>query len=152
MTSPLLSQVRPIFRAIATVVVPEATALTPAEWDEVERTVESALETRPAALRRQLVAFLRAINLLSVARYGRVLTALSPVQRTTFLSRIERAPLLLLRRGFWGVRTLVFMGYYTRPAAHEAIGYRARAAGWAARGGTATVVPFPTMDVTVEPV
>ena len=41
--------------------------------------------------------------------------------------------ILALRRGVWGVRTLAFMGYYARPEAAREIGYRAAAAGWAAR-------------------
>ena len=41
--------------------------------------------------------------------------------------------MLAVRRGFWGLRTLVFMGYYARPEAAAAIGYRADVRGWEAR-------------------
>ena len=46
---------------------------------------------------------------------------------------MQDAPLLLLRRGFWGLRTLIFMGYYGRDAARDAIGYRADPRGWEIR-------------------
>jgi hypothetical protein len=40
----------------------------------------------------------------------------------------------LIRRGVWGLRTLVLMGCYTRAEMMDGIGYRAHARGWAARG------------------
>ena len=46
---------------------------------------------------------------------------------------MENAPLLLMRRGFWGIKTLVFMGYYGRDEARAEVGYRATVRGWAAR-------------------
>ena len=41
--------------------------------------------------------------------------------------------MLLFRRGVWGLRTLVMMGWYTNPSVIAALGYRASAAGWEAR-------------------
>jgi hypothetical protein len=46
---------------------------------------------------------------------------------------LETARLVLVRRGFWGLRTLILMGYYGRPAAAAAIGYRADPQGWEMR-------------------
>ena len=97
----------------------------------LERLVEKTLESRDEAVKRQLVTFLfRAIEHLPLLRWGRRFTQLPLAERTRFLSALENAPLLLLRRGFWGVRTLVFLGYYARPeaAARSATG-PTRAAG-----------------------
>jgi hypothetical protein len=121
------------FRAIATTVVPEAESLTPADWEEVERIVEQAVAMRPPAVRRQLASFIRLVNLLPVARFGRTFMALDTARRARALRALESAPVLLVRRGFWGLRTLVFMGYYARPAIASSIGYRASARGWDAR-------------------
>ncbi len=129
----LLAPVRDTFRAIATTVVPEASALDEAGWSAVEALVEKTLARRPGAMQRQLVLFVRAIEQLPRLRWGRAFTALGPEQRTRFLAGLEHAPVLLLRRGFWGLRTLVFLGYYARPEAAAAIGYRADARGWEAR-------------------
>lgn len=134
---PVLAPVRPAFRAIATTIVPEAASLTEDEWAEVERIIEDALAARPPAMRRQLQTLIRVIQLRPLLRHGRPFTALDPARRTVILRRFENAPLLLLRRGFWGLRTLVFMGYYARPGAAEAIGYRADPRGWDARRGPA---------------
>jgi len=129
----VLAPVRRTFRAIAVTVVPEASALDEPGWAALEGLVEKALEPRPDAMKRQLAAFVRAIEHLPRVRWGRGFTDLPPDRRARVLSALEHAPLLLLRRGFWGLRTLVFLGYYARPEAAAAIGYRADARGWEAR-------------------
>ena len=123
----------PAFRAIATCVVPETGRLDAAQWDEVEAIVARAIAARPRALQRQLALFFTLLEWLPLLRYGRRLSRLDAGRRARVLDRLQRAPLLLLRRGFWGVRTLILMGYYGRPAAAAAIGYRADARGWEAR-------------------
>jgi hypothetical protein len=129
----LLPHVRPVFRAVATTVVPEAQRLDGASWDELERIVEDALADRPERLRRQLRLLIYVIDWLPVLRWGRRFRSLAPARRTRLLGALQNAPFLLLRRGFWGLRTLVLMGYYARPAAAAALGYRADALGWQAR-------------------
>lgn len=128
-----LATARSVFRAVAVTVVPEAATLDAAAWRDLEAIVEQAIAQRPPPLQRQLGALLRAIELLSLARYGRRFTALDPVRRARFLHALEHAPVVLLRRGFWGLRTLALMGYYARPAAAGGIGYRADPRGWDAR-------------------
>jgi Gluconate 2-dehydrogenase subunit 3 len=129
----VLAPVRQTFRAIATTVVPEAASMDDASWADLERIVEEALATRPARMRRQLRLLIRAIQLMPIARYGRPFTALDGARRSRLLRALESSPILVLRRGFWGLRTLVFMGYYARPAAAAEIGYGAHVRGWAAR-------------------
>jgi len=123
----------PVFRAVATCVVPEAGRLESAQWDEMEAIVARAIAARPRAVQRQLALFLMVLEWLPLLRYARRLSRLDTARRTKFLDRLQRSPLLLLRRGFWGVRTLILMGYYGRPAAAAEIGYRADARGWEAR-------------------
>lgn len=133
MSDSLLSPVRAPFRALATVFLPEAAALDAAGWQELEQTIEHALSSRPPAMRRQLILLIRALDLIPVLRYGRRFGRLAPAQALGFLNAVQDTPLLLLRRGVWGLRTLIFMGYYTRPQAAAAIGYRADRRGWEAR-------------------
>ena len=133
MTSPVLAPVRSTFRAAAATIVPEAARLTPGEWLEVEAIVEDYLSRRPARVRRQLQLFMRVLALSARARYGRALAALDPDRRTRLLSTLQDSPILLLRRGLWGLRTMVYLGYYSRPAAAPEIGYRANVRGWEAR-------------------
>jgi hypothetical protein len=150
MTDPTLSSVRRTLFAIATTVVPESSALDDRAWAEVYAAIDAAVAKRDARVRRQLATFLRLLQVLPVPRYGRPLTSLNARQRRDFLEWIERSPLPVVRRGFWGVRTLVFMGYYSRADVAAAIGYRASADGWEARGGTISTVPLAPV-LWVEP-
>ena len=133
MPNPVLAPVRPTFRALAAAIVPEASRLSDGEWLEVEAIVEEYLSRRPAAIRRQLQLFVRVVGLAALARYGRSLAALDGDRRARFLARVQDSPVLLLRRGFWGVRTMVYLGYYSRAEAAQEIGYRASVRGWEAR-------------------
>ena len=129
----VLPPVREAFRAIAATVVPEAGRLDTAGWGELERLVEKMLEPRPSSIKRQLRMLIRAIDVLPLLRRGRRFTRLTAPERTKFLAGLQDAPLLLLRRGFWGLRTLVYLGYYARPEVDREIGYRADPRGWEAR-------------------
>src|SRR4051812_10082292 len=103
--------VLPFFRAVVTTAVPEAKALAPDEWLEVEHIVSRALTERPPAVRRQVRTFLHLVNVLAVARYGRGFDGLDLPRRTRLLESLGGSRFLLMRRGVWGVRTLAFMGY-----------------------------------------
>ncbi len=133
MSTPVIAPVRPTFQALATTIVPDATRLTTGEWLEVEAIIEDYLSRRPARVRRQLRLFVRVLGLAALARYGRALTALDSERRTRFLAGVQDSPILLLRRGFWGLRTMVYLGYYSRAEAAGEIGYRANVRGWEAR-------------------
>jgi hypothetical protein len=50
-----------------------------------------------------------------------------------FLEAVQDSRLTLVRRGFWGLRTLVLMGYYGRAQAAAEIGYQPRMGGWRER-------------------
>lgn len=120
------------FRAVAEAVVPEVAGLDDEAWADLVEVVEGALADRPADVRRQLLLFLRLVDWLSVPVRARRLQDLGREPRASFLRRLQDSRFLLLRRGVWGLRTLVFMGYYGRPEAREEIGYRARPGGWEA--------------------
>jgi hypothetical protein len=128
----VLAPVRAVFRAVVVTVVPEAKQLEESGWIALEALVEDALEFRPRALRGQLQIFLRAIEWLPVVRYGRTFTALGDEQRSRILRYLQDHPVERIRCGFWGLRTLAFLGYYGRPEGAHAIGYRPDPRGWEA--------------------
>jgi hypothetical protein len=130
MTGLVLPQVGATFRAVAETIVPETRSLSAGGWASLESTVEHALSMRPETVRKQLVLFLRAIELLPVFRHRRRFRHLDAASRASVLTSLESSKLLVLRRGFWGLRTLVMMGYYTQPSIQAALGYRANAEGW----------------------
>lgn len=129
----VLSSVRQPFRALATAFVPEIAQSPPSQREEVERVAAGALAARPPHLRRQVVLFIWMLDGLSLVRHGRRLARLDSARRQALLESLARSRVLLIRRGIWGLRTLVMMGYYAQPEVQAEIGYRASAAGWEAR-------------------
>ncbi|MBI2223203.1 MAG: gluconate 2-dehydrogenase subunit 3 family protein [Acidobacteria bacterium] len=91
--------------------------------------VERAVAARPPRVRRQLSAFLHLLRWLPAARYGRPFDRLRGAQQDAVLRWFHDSPLAPFRHGFWGVKTLIFMGYYGRPEAAAEIGYRPARAG-----------------------
>lgn len=123
-----------VFRAVATTIVPESAFLDEAGWRELDSVVEGLLRDRPERLKRQLRVFLRFIQWLPVVRYGRRFTSLDTAARTRVLAHLQDDRIQKIRAGFWGLRTIVLAGYYSRQEAARDIGYAASAAGWEALG------------------
>lgn len=130
-----LAPVRGAFRTVTVACVPAAADFDEEAWARAEEAVDEALTQRPAGVRRQVILFFRILGALSVARFGRGLAWAGPERVGRLLASLERSPVLLLRRGTWGVRTLAFMGVYTQPDVRRRIGYEAALRGWEARGG-----------------
>ena len=129
-----LAAKRPVLRAVARTVVPEASSLEEEGWRELEAIVGEALHDRPPGLLRRLRLLLGVVHWLPVLRWGRPFPELSADARRRFLAALQEAPVLRVRQGFWGLRTLCFMGYYGREAVHDEIGYDARLRGRRDRG------------------
>lgn len=130
----VLAPVRGPFRVLAGTILPRCRRLSGAEWAGVEAIVGEALLDRPPALRRQLRILIRALWWLPLLRHGRTFGGLGPRRRARFLAGVERSRLAALRRGFWGLRTLVLMGWYGRPEAGAATGWEPRLRGWEEKG------------------
>jgi len=85
--------------------------------------IDLALADRTPDVQRQFALFLAVLRWVPVARYGRRLDVLAPARQIAVLRYVQDCPVQLLRCGFWGLRTLVLLGYYGRPDAAAAIGY-----------------------------
>jgi len=123
----------PTLRAIAETVVPATSALEADGWVTLDRIIANAVAARPPRMRRQLALFMLVLEWLPLFRYGRPFSKLNPHRRQHFLKSLQDSPLLLIRRGFWGLRTLILMGYYTQASTLAVIGYRADPRGWSIR-------------------
>ena len=128
--SDLPAPVADALRAVAASFVPETAAATDTEWRDLEARISAALASRPPALRRQLALFVTVLDTAARLRYLAGLNALDQRRRTALLEWFARSPVLSFRRGIWGLRTLVMLGWYTQPAVTAALGYRASPAGW----------------------
>jgi hypothetical protein len=133
------------FRAVARTVVPETAGLGEPGWERLEAIVEAALAQRPPRMRRQLAVFLRLIDWMAVPRHGRRFRSLGDGPRARLLEGLQDSPVLLLRRGFWGLRTLVFMGWYAQADTAERVGYGAHLRGWAGPHATPPAEPLPAV-------
>ncbi len=129
-----LAPVGRTFLALVETFVPEMAALEAPDREGVLEVAESGLRARPRSVGRRVRLFVRLLDGLARVRWGRRLSMLDPERRTRLLEAIEDSPVPLLRKGIWGLRTLAFLGYYTREDVYREIGYRARAGGWEARG------------------
>lgn len=109
--------------ALSLRIVPETLTLDAGGQARFCALVDKALASRPLAMRAQLQVFLGVLRWLPALRYGAPLERLAPDQQDAALRWFQSNPVGLLRKGFWGVKTLVLMGYYGRPEAGPAIGY-----------------------------
>lgn len=146
----VLAAVRAPFRALAATILPRCSDLDQPGWRSLETLVGRALLDRPPALRRQLRLLVRVLWWLPLLGYGRVFGSLDAEEKRRFLGRIERSRLPLLRRGFWGLRTLVLMGWYGRPEGGASTGWSPRLRGWEEKGPRPTA-PAPDVPPAADP-
>ena len=104
-------------------IVPEIRSLTPAQQDDFLEIVDKMLCGRQPMLRRQFALFLSIVRWMPVLRYGKRWDSLDEKSRDDVLRRFQNAPIYLLRKGFWGLKTMVFVGYYGRPMVYEGLHY-----------------------------
>ena len=125
----LTSSRRAFFLVLAARIVPESTSLDAEACGRMLALVEETLATRPGRTVRELALFLRILRWLPALRYGQPLDRLGPAAQDAALRRFQDSPVPLFRKGFWGVKTLVYLGYYGRPEAAATIGYRPSTSG-----------------------
>ena len=113
-----------IFLAVAERVVPEMAGLGRRARADALALVEHQLAARPEKVRRELALLLTLIRWAPAIRYGRPFERLSPDRQDAVLAWLQDAPAAKLRAGFWGLKTLAFLGYYGRAEAPETINYR----------------------------
>ena len=114
---------RAFLLAIAPRIVPASAQMTPAERDAMVALIEATLASRTPAMRRQLRLFLRVLRWLPFLRHLRPLDRLDGARQDRALRWFQDHPLQVLRGGFWGVRTLVLLGYYGQPANGPSVSY-----------------------------
>ncbi len=121
--SPLSSRQWTFLWTVAERVVPETSRLDPEGRERFEAIVGKALADRPPSVRRQFGLFLRLVRWAPLLRFGAPFHRLAPGRRDAVLRWLMDAPVARLRGGFWGLRALVFMGYYGRPEAWPEVRY-----------------------------
>jgi hypothetical protein len=85
--------------------------------------VSRALSDRPRSIQRQFALFLGVVRWAPLLRFGAPFDRLAPERQDAVLRWLLDAPVARLRGGFWGLRALVFTGYYGQPDVWLAIHY-----------------------------
>lgn len=122
-----------LMRALLEAFVPAAGSLDERDLHEVLRASDALIADRGPKMRFRLRLAAGVIRLLALGRFGRGLSRVAVEPRRRFLERLQDSPILNLRLAVWGLRTLLFGGYYADPARQAALGYRPQADGWDAR-------------------
>ena len=112
-----------IFMVVAESVTPEVAWLDEEGRARMTAIVDTALMDRDAAMRKQFGFFLSVIRAAPVLRYGRTFDTLDAKRKTAVLRWFESCSIARLRQGFWGLKALVFMGYYGQPEIWPELGY-----------------------------
>jgi len=111
------------FMVVAETITPEVAALDPDARARMAEIIDTALLDRDEATRSQFGTFLSVIRMAPLIRYGRVFDRLDADQRDAVLRWFQDCPISLLRKGFWGLKVLVFMGYYGQEENWSSVGY-----------------------------
>ncbi|HVO17279.1 MAG TPA: hypothetical protein VMV26_18805 [Alphaproteobacteria bacterium] len=120
----VLSRERAEFLAyLATRIVPESAALGRVERRRFMLIARFALGNRPAFERFQVRLFLWIVQWLPAFVTLRSFEGLPLPWQDAILRLLENAPLALIRAGFWGLKTVIFMGYYGQAAIAARIRY-----------------------------
>lgn len=111
------------FMTVAETITPEVARLDDAGKARMTDIVDAALMDRDPGTRKQVGSFLLLIRVAPLLRYGRTFDGLGAERRRDVLAWLQDGPVGLLRQGFWGLKVLVFMGYYGQPEHWSEIGY-----------------------------
>lgn len=74
--------------------------------------IAAALAERPPGVRRQIRLFLSLVRLAPLLRWVTTFERLPAHRQEKFLRWLQDDAPGRLRQGFWGLKTIVFMGYY----------------------------------------
>ncbi len=108
---------------LAARIVPEIVELDSEGIGRFLNIIDEALASRPAKVRGQFATFLGILRWFPAIRFGRAFEKLDTGQQDAVLRWFEDCPVGLLRVGFWGLKAMVFMGYYGQPETNQLIGY-----------------------------
>lgn len=119
-----LSQEKAEFlQVVAARIVPETTELDAAGLGRFFAIIDRALQDRPTEVRRQFAVFLGLLRWAPMLRFGSPLEKLRSDRQDAVLRWFEDCPVGLFRKGFWGLKAMVFMGYYGQPETNALVGY-----------------------------
>ena len=108
---------------LAARIVPESAGAPPQVTDPLLAAVDEELRPRPRLQQLEFKLLLFAIRWMTVPFTLHRFERLPGERQDRWLGFLENAPLTLLRVGIWGLKTLVFLGYYSQDGVLRRIVY-----------------------------
>jgi hypothetical protein len=108
---------------LAARIVPESAGAPPQVTEPLLAAVDEELRPRPRLQQLEFKLLLFAIRWMTVPFTLHRFERLPGERQDRWLSFLENAPLTPLRVGIWGLKTLVFLGYYTQDGVLQRIVY-----------------------------
>jgi hypothetical protein len=108
---------------LAARIVPESAGAPVQVTDPLLAAVDQELRPRPRLQQLEFKLLLFAIRWMTVPFTLHRFERLPGERQDRWLGFLENAPLTLLRVGIWGLKTLVFLGYYTQDGVLQRIVY-----------------------------
>lgn len=119
----LSARQRRFLTALGHALVPETRGLPAERQAKFFEIIDTLLATRPERTVRLLAIFLVVLRWFPLLRFGGRLDRLQGERQKTALRWFQDSPWVTVRTGFWGVKTLVYMGYYAQPEVAAGLGY-----------------------------
>ncbi|WP_394850296.1 gluconate 2-dehydrogenase subunit 3 family protein [Pendulispora brunnea] len=112
-------------RRIAAADAPEDASIPSADDTDVAGFVDGYVAKLPSDMRTDLLRFLAVLEHVAplAQGYGTRFSRLPAADQDRVLTSLEQSSTLLLRAGFEGLKSLVFMGYYRDPRTWKILGY-----------------------------
>ena len=108
---------------LAARIVPESAGAPTQVSQPLLAAIDGQLRARPRLQQIEFKLLLLAIRWMTLPVTLRRFERLPPERQDGWLRFLENAPLTLLRVGIWGLKTLVFLGYYTQDGVQQRIRY-----------------------------
>jgi hypothetical protein len=109
--------------AVAGVIIPSVGSLDEKGRRRFAAIVNVAMSDKPPKVVGQFKFFLFMLRWMTLPFFLRPFDRLGITSQTRVMRFLEYFPIGLVRTGIWGLKALVFMGYYGQPAISKAIGY-----------------------------
>jgi len=112
------------FMSVARVIAPGTADLNEAGKDKFKAIIVWGISDKPAFVRNGFLFFLFVLKWMTLPFFFRTYDHVSLKWQTRILRMLESFPVRLVRTGIWGLKTLVFMGYYGQTDVAERLGYK----------------------------
>jgi hypothetical protein len=104
-------------------IVPESAGAPAQVTEPLLAAIDEELRPRPRLQQLEFKVLLFAIRWMTVPVTLRLFDRLPGARQDRWLHFLENAPLTVVRVGIWGLKTLVFLGYYTQDGVRQRIRY-----------------------------